>query len=76
MIIINNKGNKKEKERERESEKAIMHYYSTVTSEIINVVIFTNHIFFVYILDKAKIQHYDIHFVFWDEINRIITHNL
>ena len=63
---MNNKGNRKEKEREREREpeKAIMHYCSTVTSEILNVVIFTNHIFFVYILDKAKIQHYDINFVF------------
>ena len=35
-----------------------MYYYITVTSNMSNVVIFTNHIFSAYILHKAKIQHY------------------
>ena len=39
--MINNKGNREEREREIQLEKAIMYYYSTVTSEISNV-IFTN----------------------------------
>ena len=56
-IIIKNKGTKEKKERE--TERAIMYYYSTVTSIISGVVIFTNHIFSA-ILHKAKIQHYSI----------------
>ena len=55
----NNKDNR-EKERERESLRAIMYYYSIVTSEKSNLVIFPNHIFSTYILHKAKIQHYVI----------------
>ena len=43
--MINNKGNSKEREKERESERAIMYYYSTVTSKKSNLVVFTNHIF-------------------------------
>ena len=57
IIIIKNKGTKEKKERE--TERAIMYYYSTVTSIISGVVIFTNHIFSA-ILHKAKIQHYFI----------------
>ena len=57
IIIIKNKGTKEKKERE--TERAIMYYYSTVTSIISGVVIFTNHIFSA-ILHKAKIQHYSI----------------
>ena len=57
----NNKGNKeKERDRERESLRAVMYYYSIVTSEKSNLVIFPNHIFSTYILHKAKIQHYVI----------------
>ena len=57
ILIIKNKGTKEKKERE--TERAIMYYYSTVTSIISGVVIFTNHIFSA-ILHKAKIQHYFI----------------
>ena len=39
--MINNKGNREERETDIQLEKAIMYYYSTVTSEISNV-IFTN----------------------------------
>ena len=55
---------RKETERviEREPERTMMYYYSTVTNEKSNLVIFTNHIFFSYILHKAKIQHYVIVF--------------
>ena len=61
----NNKGNKekerqRERERERQSLRAVMYYYSIVTSEKSNLVIFPNHIFSTYILHKAKIQHYVI----------------
>ena len=56
MKMINNKANREEKEREREPERAIMYYYSTVTNEKSNLVIFTNHIFSAYILHKAKIN--------------------
>ena len=59
--MINDKINWEEKERE--SERAILYYYSTVTSEKSNLVIFTNHLFSAYILYKAKIQHYVIDFV-------------
>ena len=61
--MINNKVNREKKERERLRERAIMYYYSTITSKISNVVVFTNHIFSAYILHKAKIQHYFIVFV-------------
>ena len=56
IILMNNKGNREEKEGQRLRERA-MYCYSTVTSKISNVVIFTNHIFSVYILHQAKIQH-------------------
>ena len=59
--MIKNKGNREEKERE--TERAIMYYYSTVTKNVSNVIIFTNHICSAYILHKAKIQHYFIVFV-------------
>ena len=49
--------------KRRVPERAIMYYYSTVTSEISSVVIFTNHLFSAYILHKAKIQHYVKFFV-------------
>ena len=65
IIMIKNNGNRQEKERERDWERAIMYYYSTVTSEMSDVVIFTNHAFFAYILYKAKIQHNFIVFVIW-----------
>ena len=61
--MIKNKGNRDEKERETEKEQCITVLYSTVTSKISNVVIFTNHIFSAYILHKAKIQHCFIVFV-------------
>ena len=61
IIMINNKGNREEKERE--PDRAILYYYRTVTSEISNVAIFTNHIFYAHMLHKAKIQHYIIVFV-------------
>ena len=35
--------------------RAIMHYYSTVTNKVSNVVIFTNHIFFAYALHKEDL---------------------
>ena len=38
IITIKNKGNREE--NERETERAIMYYYSTVTSKISNVVIY------------------------------------
>ena len=64
IIMIINKGDRREKEREIYSNKrAIMYYYSTVTSKISNAVTFTNHIFSPYILHKAKIQHYTIVFL-------------
>ena len=63
IIMIKNNGNRQEKERERDWERAIMYYYSTVTSKMSNVVIFTNHTFFAYILYKTKIQHNFIGFV-------------
>ena len=65
IIMIKNNGNRQEKERERDWERAIMYYNSTVTSELSDVVIFTNHTFFAYILYKAKIQHNFIVFVIW-----------
>ena len=65
IIMIKNNGNRQEKERERDWERAIMYYYSTVTSEMSDVVIFTNHTFFAYILYKAKTQHNFIVFVIW-----------
>ena len=49
MIMIKDKGNREEKEREGDWERAIMYYYSTVTSNI-KTVIFTNHIFSAYVL--------------------------
>ena len=51
------------KRKEREPGRAIMYYYSPVTCEKPNLVIFTNHIFSAYVLHKAKIQHYVIVFV-------------
>ena len=48
-----NKGNREKKEREKQ--RAIMYFYSTVTSKELNVVIFTNHVLSTYILHKAKI---------------------
>ena len=57
MIIIMIIRVTEKKRKEREPERAIMYYYSTVTSKISNAVIFTNHIFSAYILHKAKIQH-------------------
>ena len=51
------------KRKQREPGRAIMYYYSTVTCEKPNLVIFTNHIFSAYVLHKAKIQHYVIVFV-------------
>ena len=62
-IIIIRVIEKIRKERERQPERAIMYYYSTVTCEKSNLVIFTNHIFSAYVLHKAKIQHYVIVFV-------------
>ena len=44
--MINNKGKR---------ERAIMYYYSTVTSEKSYLVMLTNHVFSAYILHKAKI---------------------
>ena len=55
-IMLTNKGNREEKRRVLD--RAIMFSYSTVTSEISNVVIFTNHLLSAYILHQAKIQHY------------------
>ena len=49
MIMIKDKGNREEKEREGDWERAIMYYYSTVTSNI-KTVTFTNHIFSAYVL--------------------------
>ena len=62
IIIIKNKVLEK-KRKERDWETALTYYYSTVTSKLSDVVIFTNHIFSAYILHKAKIQHYFIAFV-------------
>ena len=48
IIMIKDKGNREEKEIEGDWERAIMYYYSTVTSKI-ETVIFTNRIFSAYV---------------------------
>ena len=42
------------KREERERERAITYYYSTVTSKISKIVLFTNHVLSAYVLHKAK----------------------
>ena len=61
-MLIGKEWKETERVLKREPERTMIYYYGTVTNEQSNLVIFTNQIFFSYILHKDKIQHYVIVF--------------